>query len=300
MLPAPEPEDSAEIARYARLILQRAGVGDRLPTPVADIVACAELVVSQDITLSEVHADFFSNSFGVLHEALNKVLGLVDLREKVIYLDTTQLPQKQSFVKLHEVGHDVLPWQRAAYIYLDDETTLDPQVKDLFEQQANQFAAHVLFQLDRFEKDSADLPLSIRSPLALAKRYGASVHATLRRYVETSKLACALVVTESVPEVGTRGSFLRVRQAIQSPKFVHRFATLEWQPRISCDLPYIEPLVRNGRLHLIENHEVQLDDVGGMPIRCAVEVFSNTYNFFILIFPLDERVRSRTRIELVR
>lgn len=298
MLPAPEPDDSAEVARYARLILQRADVGDRLPTPVADIVACAHLVVSQDITLSEVHADFFTASLGVVKAALKKVLGLVDLRGKVIYLDTTVLPQKQTFIKLHEVGHDVLPWQRAAFMYLDDETTLDPEVKVLFEQQANQFAAHVLFQLDRFEKDAFDLSMSLRSPLALAKRYGASVHASIRRYVETSKRACALVVTESAPEVSADGNYLRVKNVIKSPRFEYRFATLRWGPRIQCDLPYIEPLLRGVRM--VEDHEVLLPDRNGSNVTCAVEVFTNNYNVFIFLFPLDEQVKSRIKIEVVR
>ena len=220
------------------------------------------------------------------------------LRGKVIYLDTTLLPVKQTFIKLHEVGHDVLPWQRAAYIYLDDETTLDLEVKDLFEREANQFAAHVLFQLDRFTKDALDLSISLRSPLALAKRYGASVHASIRRYVETSKRACALVVVESAPEVAADGSYLRVKRVIQSPCFEHRFATLRWGSRLRCDLPYIEPLM--GRIHLTEGHDVELPDRNGDKVNCRVEAFTNNYNIFIFLFPLDEQVKGKIKIEIIR
>jgi Zn-dependent peptidase ImmA (M78 family) len=70
---------------------------------------------------------------------------LIDLRDVIIYLDQAVSPQKQAFLKLHEVGHKVLPWQRATYLFLDDQKTLSPDVKTLFERQANCFAAEVLF-----------------------------------------------------------------------------------------------------------------------------------------------------------
>src|SRR5262249_48347154 len=161
--------------------------------------------------LSEQHVDFFTRSFSVFRAALNKVIGLVDLRENVIYLDTTVVPQKRTFVKLHETGHKVLPWQRQTYVYLDDETTLDPDVYELFERQANYFAAEVLFQAGRFDGEARDLPFALKSPMALAKRYGASAHASIRRYVERNKHACAVLVIERLPELGIQGSRLRVK-----------------------------------------------------------------------------------------
>jgi len=33
----------------------------------------------------------------------------------------------------HEVGHKVLPWQASTMLYVDDEHTLDPEVKERFE-----------------------------------------------------------------------------------------------------------------------------------------------------------------------
>lgn len=298
MLPASKPDEGAEVRRYAQLILQNAGVGDKLPTPVADIVACAELVVSNDITLSEVHTDFFTRSFGVAKAAIAKLMGLVDLRQKVIYLDTTMIREKQTFVKLHEVGHKVLPWQRATYMYLDDETTLAPEVGDLFEQEANRFAADVLFQVDRFKHDAADLPLSIRSPLALARRYGASAHASIRRYVEANNRACALVIADLLPEIEGQGSFLRVKHVVRSAKFDHRFPHMKWARRLECGLPYVLPILRGARF--VEGHEIDLLDQAGQQVRCKVAVFSNTYTIFILIWPADEKVRSKTKIEIVR
>ena len=298
MLPAPQPDENAEVRRYARLILQNAGVGDTLPTPVADIIACAELVVSNDITLSEVHTDYFTRSFGVAKAAIKKLMGLVDLRQKVIYLDTTMIREKQTFVKLHEVGHKVLPWQRATYLYLDDETTLAPEVRDLFEQEANHFAADVLFQVDRFKHDAADLPLSIRSPLELAKRYGASTHASIRRYVEANTRACAVVIADTLPEVDAQGSFLRVKHVIRSAKFGYRFPHTKWARRLECGLPYVLPILRGARF--AEGYELDLLDQDEQQVKCKIDVFSNTYTIFILIWPADEKAKSKTKIEIVR
>ena len=241
------PDDYAEVTRYARLMLKRAGVGDRLPTPVDDIVACAELVVSQEITLEEKHEGFFTKSLGLLASALKKAMGLVDLRENVIYLDTSVLPQKKVFVKLHESGHKVLPWQRKAMLYLDDESTLDPDVHEAFEREANRFASDVLFQVGRFDQDAHDLPLAIKSAMALAKRYGASVHASLRRFVERNESACSVLVLAKTPVVMADGSGLPLKRVFQSQAFLRRFGQLPWPERIRVDHPFVEPIMNGCR-----------------------------------------------------
>jgi Zn-dependent peptidase ImmA (M78 family) len=79
----------------------------------------------------------------------------------VILLDPTCTPGKKNFVKLHEVGHKVLPWQRQSLVYVDDDVTLDPETKDRFEREASFFASEVLFQCDRFDREARDLPLGV-------------------------------------------------------------------------------------------------------------------------------------------
>lgn len=124
---------------------------------------------------------------------MKKVVGLVDLREDVIYLKHQMLPQKRNFVTLHEVGHKILPWQRQAYLYVDDDISLDLDICQQFEKEANQFAADVLFQVGRFAEDAGSLPFTIASPITLAQRYGAFAHAAIRRYVEHSERTCAVL-----------------------------------------------------------------------------------------------------------
>ena len=290
-------DEYPEVTRYARMLLKHASIGDQLPTPVDDIVTCANLVVSQDITLSEEHVDFFTHSIGVLKSALEKVIGMVDLRENIIYLDTTVLPQKRTFVKLHETGHKVLPWQRQAYLYLDDETTLAPDVREQFEREANCFAADVLFQIDRFDHDAHDLPLAIKSPLALSKRYGASAHATIRRYVERSRHTCAVLIIARVPELGTKEPLLRIKKVVQSTKFARKFEDLKWPTYLSTDWPFTELILR--RCRFFEDGEIVLKDRDNNLTKCCFHIFDSSYTIFVFIYPLNEQVRRSKKIVVV-
>ena len=56
---------------------------------------------------------------------------------------------KQTFLKLHETAHAVLPHQRKLYAFVEDcEKTLSREVSEQFDRKANVFAADVVFQLD--------------------------------------------------------------------------------------------------------------------------------------------------------
>src|SRR3712207_6943467 len=48
-------------------------------------------------------------------------------------------------------------------------SSLDPEVADLFDREANVFAAEVLFQLDAFRDRAADMEFGIFTPVRLAK-----------------------------------------------------------------------------------------------------------------------------------
>lgn len=131
------------VTHHARVLLSHAEVGQKLPTPVDDLVECAGLVVSHDAALDEDYAEYFgareryrdalgASSRATLESALRKTLGLFDPTDNVVYLDRAVSPQKQKFLKLHEAGHKMLPWQLGTYMFLDNEATLAPDVKKLY------------------------------------------------------------------------------------------------------------------------------------------------------------------------
>ena len=278
----PLVETGPDITLYAHRLLQDAAVNDRLPTPVDDVVACAGLTVSPEGLSNQKVRDAIGRTPNLLRSALNKVLGMVDLRENIIYLNAHMYPQKSTFTTFHETGHKVLPWQHSIYLYLDDETTLDPSTHLLFEREANQFAAEVLFQIDRFDKEAYDLPLSIASPIALARRYGASAHAAIRRYVERNRYACALCIVERASFEGRRGAMPRVRSNAQSPAFTSQFGAVSWNTYVRTCSSLLKSIMYP---HRYQHEECAINDRNGLSVPCSFEVFTNSYDTLMLLQP---------------
>lgn len=274
-----------DVTHYASLLLLQAAVGDRLPTPVDDIVACADLIVSREVTLSQKSKELFHQFPLRLRSAVRKVVGLVDLREDVIYLNHQLLPQRRNFVTLHEVGHKVLPWQRQTYLYVDDDISLDLDISQQFEQEANQFAADVLFQMDRFAEDARSLPFTITSPITLARRYGASAHAAIRRYVEQSEQACAVLTVRQQPKKHARECLPQVRGKVQSRLFTERFGEVAWNRYISTSAALLASILYP---HRFPQGDLVMDDVDGYRTQCNFEVFTNSYDTFVLVYSCRE------------
>src|SRR5262249_10013154 len=197
------PHAIRSVRKYADLLLKKAEAYGRRPTPVGDLVEAARLEVARETALDKVFLGqlyrALPNSLKLLPDRLKraagKVLGLLDRHGRTIHLDPELHVRKQTFLSLHEVAHDALPWQRETYTILEDsESELDPGTQDLYERQANCFAGEVLFQLDAFATEAADCEFGIRTPLKLSPRYGSSFYSAARRYVSTSARACALLV----------------------------------------------------------------------------------------------------------
>ena len=174
------PESAKEITKEVDRLLRAAGVRNQLPTPKEDILACARLVECGEIDLEEYEATLTQKGWRFFHRAASKVLGLLDRRSKIIYVDASIHTSRKLFVTYHEVTHQILRWQEIS-VTQDDQFTLSNDCKDLFEAEANYGAADILFQCQRFEGEARDYELSVESALYLAGRYDASGHATLRR-----------------------------------------------------------------------------------------------------------------------
>jgi hypothetical protein len=284
--------DLAEVRRHAERLLHEADASGRMPTPVPDLVEAAKLSVARDVSLDDGFLKrLYRKLTAPIRNAIEKVLGLLDSRDRTIYLDQTVHRNKQTFLSLHEVGHDFMPWQRDTFAIMEDcERTLDPEIQDQFERQANVFASEVLFQLDRFRDDAASCPLAIRTPLDLAKRYGASCYAAVRRYVSTNRRACVvLVLNAPVYEVGV-GYTATLRRSVASPAFVKRFGTPAWPAAyrpgdpLHRFLPFEHPFTKPTGCQ-IRNGNAEQEP-------CVVEAFNSSYQIFVLIYPESElRVR---------
>jgi hypothetical protein len=289
----PPLESADDIDKIARNILMASRAWGKLPTPVDQIIAFAELQIERGVDLSTVDPGFFTKNFNFLSRALTKAIGLVDFRQKVIYLDHTQSDSRKNFIKLHEVGHKALSWQSDLLGFMDDESTLAPCVKDQFEREASYFASDALFQLDRFDDEAAELPLCIKSPQVLAHRFGGSNHAAIRRYVERSKKRCAVLVLHKPEQNGQYSA--RVRDYFQSPSFTAEFGEISW-PGDKCGMEwvFVQEIKRGRKWH--EAGHVALTTPVGELTTFEYHFFNNTFNTFILLLPVGERIKSRTVI----
>lgn len=279
------PQQLARIRKTAERAIQEAGGFGIFPTPVDDIIEAAKHITIADQDIDDRFLAKTSRRVGgALKSALSKVLGVLDVTAKTMYLDKAVHTAKVPFLKLHELGHGLLIWQRDMYaVTADCKHTLDPEVTDLFERQANAFASEVLFQVDTFTREAAAHPFSIRTPLNLSKKYGASVYATVRRYVSTNARACAVVVLEPIELQAGPGFQARLRRFISSPAFDEQFGQMDWPKTFTPD-DAIGKIVPVGR-KMSRPQTLDLVDANGKNHECVAEAFDSTYQIFILIYP---------------
>ncbi len=280
--------DYQAIRKSADRLLREAGALGRFPTPVEDILKAARLSVEREASLdSGFLKRMYGKAKGEIKRAIDKVVGLFDSRDRMVYLDLTVTREKQRFVSLHETGHGYLPWQKDLYAILEDgEKNLDPEIEQEFERQASVFASEVLFQLDQFQRDASGLPFELKTPMALAKRYGSSNYAAFRRFTGTSPRACALLVFEQPAYVVGKGWGFRLRRYIPSTSFRKFFGEVCWPTEF-----YIEdnPLAKALPLGRRFTKRCRIDSpVSGGSERFYLEAFDSTYNVFALVFPESE------------
>lgn len=281
-----------DINNIAYDILKQSKSFDVFPTPVTEIINFSELYVDLHAGIHSIPNNYLSKKVDILKGALKKVFGAFDRHRKIIYLEPTLQIPKKNFVQLHEVGHEVLPWQRETFAFVDDQETISYETKIEFEAEANFFASAALFQLDRFENLAKTLPLEIKSTMFLAKRFGASVHASIRRYAETINKRCALIVLNK--QISNPDE-LFLRDFFQSQKFTKEFGLISLPASFDISWPFVQDHIMDKKYH----------DKGLLPIITKeskidfeYNYFNNGYNVFILLIPAGERIKTRTKIYL--
>lgn len=285
------PESERTVHKYADLLLKRASAYGRFPTPVDDLVKASNLEIARESVLAKVGLagvyrrlpNFVKLAPDTVKSATAKLLGLLDRRERQIHLAEEMHPKRRIYVTIHELGHEILPHQRKMFQVLEEsELEIDPDTKDLFEQEANFFASDVLFQMDAFTKEAADHALGIKVPIELAKKYGPSIYASARRYAEHHHLPCALVVFE-LPVRSESGQLtMELRRAITSAQFQKQFPTVSWPHRCDESHFFLHHCPRKG---FLRPTPVNIRDVNGDVQHCLAEAFNSSHNVLYLLYP---------------
>lgn len=284
-----DPDQLRAVQEAARRALDRASAFGVFPTPIADILEAAKLKVAPASAFDprrivEYLVGKAEQTAAALKSAISKVFGIYDADEQLIHIDHTVRESKQNFLKLHEAGHHELPTHRKIFrIFQDCEKTLEPDVADLFEREANNFARFVLFQGDGYRDMAADHALQIKTPMKLAGKFGASVYASCREYARTHHRACAVYVLEPITYCAQSGARAEVRRIEVSPSFAQQFGCpTDTVITLNHSLGRALPVGRR----MTKPITISLTDRNGQAHECIAEAFDTTFNILILVYPM--------------
>lgn len=284
-----KPEELHAVEERARLLLDRADAWDRFPIPIDDLLGAAKVTVAPHSMFDPVQLLSYlkgkaETAAHNIKAALSKIRGIYDASDSLIHIDDTVVQSKQTFLMLHETGHHDLPWHKKMFrIFQDCEQTLAPDIADQFEREANNFARFALFKGDRYQQMAADLDFELKTPMKLAKTFGASLYASVREFARTSARACVVYVLEQPEFVPGDGFRAEVRRIEPSPRFQAEFG----KPRDVAITPThsIGKLVPIGR-KMTRPTTLMLTDLNGNQHECVGEAFDTTYNILVLVYPV--------------
>lgn len=287
-------DSGKEIARHTEALLRRADAGGRLPTPIGDIVAAAKLVEPEESLLSEsALADVPEYLAAKMRRLQGKVHAVLDRKTREIHVDPTIGHEGQRrFKRCHETVHDLLPWQKEL-AFADNHLTLSPRTQSLYEQEANQGGAELLFQRNVFTEMASDYKVGFAAVTELAEKFGASYHATFRRYVETHRAPIAGMVLDPSPCVTAPLTYRR-NEGLNSRAWTDHYERMDTWPRRICSEPFEFVTGIRTLQDVAVASALPYPDLNGEPTTLNVELWSNTYRVFVLIWvPQRERLKRK-------
>jgi len=265
------------VAGLAAAVLRDAGVEGVLPTPMEAVRRAAGIRALADV--SELPAPP-PPGFG-------RVLGAYWYERRTAFVAAGEPEPRRRFTDAHEITHALCPWHGDT-LRLDDAATLDGRVRDQIEAEANFGAAHLIFQGARFHAEAAGHGVSLRAPLALAERYGASRHAALHFYADEHPEPVALLVAGRWPQ---RDGTLPIWSSVESRSFLARHGRLAGRlTRLDGEFGELLDAAR----HTSDPPAASVR-IGGR--RFAAEAYYNRHCHFVLVAErqaLPSAVRARS------
>jgi len=239
-------DDRRKIRGHAIAALRRADALGQIPTPLDQVMEVSRLVAAGEIYLEpELKRNLRARFGDLVDRVLDSLLGAIRFDSREVYLQPGMYLPKRRFVEAHEIGHDLLPWQKNVYAYLDDKSRLRSDCHDLYERQANQAAIELLAQGDQLSKEADDSPITIAGISQLASRFGISFQAAARYVVEESHQQVALAVAYR----GSATGKLMPTHLYSSHPFEHR---LHWKATGRADQIIRQQLLLANRAHPLQ------------------------------------------------
>lgn len=283
------PDDLRAVELRAHQLLDRASAWNRFPVPIEDLLAAAKVRIAPSAIFDPIAIlDYLqgkATEVGIrIKSAISKVFGIYDAAESTIHIDDTVVKPKKNFLTLHETAHHDLPVHRRMFrLFQDCDQTLAPEVADQFEREANNFARYALFKGDTYARMAADCSLSIKTPMNLARKFGASNYASAREFARTHHRACVVYVLEPLEFVDGSGVRAMVRRIEPSPSFVTQFG---WPNDLVITPDHcLGPVLPIGR-KMTRPTPLAMMDRNGAQQECVAEAFDTTHNIIILLYPV--------------
>lgn len=261
-----DAEERATIRGHAVALLRKADALGQIPTPLDQVMTVSNLVLAGEIVLEPEMKKKLRQRFGdLVDRAVDLILGSVRFDSRGVYLKPDLYWLKKRFVQAHEISHEMFPWQRDLYAFLDDKQRLSPVIHDKYERQANQGAIEILAQGDALRREADDSRLTFGLLDQLAARFEISTQAIARRVTEESRHAVALAISYRGSVTGTlmpphlycSTSFeeqFRWRTTGQAQETIHHLIKATSRGQV------LEPLIEadaRGRLVTIEIEELK-------------------------------------------
>lgn len=296
------PHDLKIVETRAHKLLSESAAWEQYPVPIADILAAAKVTLApknafDPAWMASYLKDKAHEAENKIKAAVSKVLGLYDAEERIIHIDNSVRESKKNFLMLHETGHHEIPAHRKMFRFFQDcLETLSPEIADHFEREANNFARYVLFKGQSFADMASDSELGIKTPMSLAKKFGASVYASCREYARTNHRECMVYVLEQPTENDILGPYCDVRRIECSPSFEHKFGTSQDQNISEGHILWpIIPFYRK----MTKPTAINLKDRNGQMHECLAEAFDTTFNVIILIYPVQSLTKTMSQAKIL-
>ena len=266
------PEVRADIRNHVTALLRRADCYHVVPTPLHAVMEVSKLVLAGEIALEPAERSALRRVFGDLVDAaLDRVRGVLTYRSQEIWVKPDLHEMKRRFVTAHEIGHFILPWQRAVG-YFDDDARLRPDFKLSYEREANQAAIEILSQGDYLRRQLDDSRLRVDLLGDAADDYQISRQAMFRYAAEETKQTAATAIRFR----GQQG--YGPTHPYYSATFAKRFG---WGPQIpeSVELALAEARRSGHPCNVI------VVDLAGVSTTLEIDVIDTQYAALGLIMP---------------
>jgi Zn-dependent peptidase ImmA (M78 family) len=243
-------------------------------------MAVGQLAYAGEIILTPEERKSLMRRWGsVVDRVLKNIQGMISFGSREIWLSQDLHPTRKRFVNAHEIGHHILPMHKEL-AYLDNWQTMDPNVREACEREANQVAIELLAQGDLLRRMADEASFGRHTVDQLSGHASISLQATARRIADEShRRVCTIVYYR-----GSATGKLMEPHVYTSKSFEERY---RWQ---SGKLPADEVLtaVRAAGLSY-ERHDIIATDVKGRSVQLACEAINTPRALIGLI--ADEHAR---------